>query len=178
MKTINKKDANAANDDCVNTINIELSVEDKRENREDDFIGNESKRTEILSEEPELKEQAGEIDTFDNNTKCSDFYDSRKIIYTDPGQNHKSPKRACFTCNHCGLTAIRKDSLEEHMKAKHRDGIMLKCTPCDKEFASKNALKRHIESKHEGKRYQCQYCAHKATQQINLKTHIRKKHNQ
>ena len=150
-------------------------ADDERENEEDNFVGNENiKKREIISEKPELKERTYDLGI---NTKCADFFDPHELISTDPAPNHKSPKKAIFTCSHCGLTYKRKDSLEDHMKAKHRDGIMLQCSPCEKEFASKNALKKHIESKHEGKRYKCQHCTHEATQQINLKTHIRKKHN-
>ena len=173
MKGINKTEVNAAKDDSFNAINIDLIADD--ENEEDNFVGNENiKKKEILSEEPELKEQTYDIGI---NTKCEDLFDPHELISTDPAPNHKSPKKAIFTCSHCGLTYKRKDSLEDHMKAKHRDGIMLQCSPCEKEFASKNAMKKHIESKHEGKRYKCQHCTHEATQQINLKTHIRKKHN-
>ena len=82
-----------------------------------------------------------------------------------------------FICSHCGLTTSDKYSLRDHTISKHKEGIMLQCMQCKKEFATKRALKQHAENKHEGKRYQCQYCAHESTQFCNLKTHIRKKHN-
>ena len=197
IKNVHKSEVNAAKDGSFNAINFDLITDDEEYN----FVGNEnSEKCEILSEEPEFEEQADAIGI------NIDLFDPHELINTDPAIKHKSTKGATFICSycglaskrkdsleyhmkakhrdgimlhcsHCGLVFKRKDSLEDHMKAKHRDGIMLQCTPCEKEFASKNALKKHVESKHEGRRYKCQHCAHKATQQINLKTHIRKKHN-
>ena len=48
---------------------------------------------------------------------------------------------------------------------------------CESRFKQKRDLKRHIESIHEEKRYQCDQCDYKATCQTNLHTHQESIHN-
>ena len=48
---------------------------------------------------------------------------------------------------------------------------------CESNSKQIRDLKRHIESLHEGKRYQCDQCEYRATQQSNLNTHQESLHN-
>ena len=91
-------------------------------------------------------------------------------------KQHLKKAALTFTCDHCGVTLSTKDTLQDHLKSKHDEGTKVRCTHCEKMFATTRARKYHIESKHEGKRYPCPYCTQTATQKINLKTHIKKKH--
>ena len=45
------------------------------------------------------------------------------------------------------------------------------CEECKAEFKYKQSLAQHIRSKHEGVRYSCDNCDHKATEVGNLKKH-------
>ena len=50
------------------------------------------------------------------------------------------------------------------------------CDLCDYFCASKQALKKHREAKHEGIRYPCDQCKYIATQISNLEVHKEAKH--
>ena len=51
------------------------------------------------------------------------------------------------------------------------------CPLCDAKYVHRQGLRRHIESKHEGKRICCNYCDYKATQESDLKKHTDSVHN-
>ena len=51
------------------------------------------------------------------------------------------------------------------------------CGNCDKDFALKSGLKRHIEAVHEGKRYSCNQCDYEAREKSTLFKHIKAKHD-
>ena len=46
------------------------------------------------------------------------------------------------------------------------------CSQCEYIATQASALKRHIESKHEGVRYACSQCEHVATTASALKIHV------
>jgi len=78
-------------------------------------------------------------------------------------------------CQQCDYQAIRKDSLNVHVQAKH-GGLKYPCQQCDYQATYEKDLKKHIESIHEGIKYPCQQCDYQATQLSNLKRHINLKH--
>ena len=50
------------------------------------------------------------------------------------------------------------------------------CKPCQKSFKSKQGLRNHTQSIHQGIKYACDECDYKATKQNHLNVHIQAKH--
>ena len=50
------------------------------------------------------------------------------------------------------------------------------CSQCEHAATSANALKQHVENKHEGVRYPCSQCDHVATRRSNMNKHVKYKH--
>ena len=46
------------------------------------------------------------------------------------------------------------------------------CPHCNYQASTKDSLKKHIKSVHEGKTYPCSYCDHQALSKYTLKIHI------
>ena len=83
-----------------------------------------------------------------------------------------------YVCNQCGRGFLRKPTLDGHMKSKHNTEGRLQCKKCDKSFASRRAILLHAQSKHDMIKFKCDTCSHQSSQLGNLKTHIKKKHNE
>ena len=62
--------------------------------------------------------------------------------------------------------------LRHHIAAVH-DGIRkFKCELCDKSYAHREGIRRHMKSFHEGKRFECDSCDKSFTQEYHLKQHV------
>lgn len=84
-------------------------------------------------------------------------------------------------CALCPFKFITEDLLNQHKLDDHKVEAMEKensfcCQTCNKNFTSKQYLKDHIGSKHNGTRFKCGYCDHLARFSANLRVHIRKYH--
>lgn len=68
------------------------------------------------------------------------------------------------TCEICGKQYPRLPGLMAHMRSKHPDNVPEKyrisfsCLHCGTNFTRSTTLRRHIETKHEGKRFACDVC--------------------
>ena len=51
-----------------------------------------------------------------------------------------------------------------------RESVKYQCNQCAHKASQKGHLKRHKMSVHDGVKYQCNQCDYKASQQSNLKT--------
>jgi len=51
---------------------------------------------------------------------------------------------------------------------------LLQCPSCDHVSKSTCGLKQHVQTKHQGLRYPCEYCDYKATQRSSLKRHMKR----
>ena len=79
-------------------------------------------------------------------------------------------------CAICDYATNFKDCLTDHLFV-HGMGKRLKCDQCDKDFATKRNLTRHIQSIHEAKeKFSCQSCQQKYTTKDGLKKHILRIH--
>ena len=81
-------------------------------------------------------------------------------------QHFKEPSK-CSTCN------------KEFKDIAARYGHQCQrsyCDQCDSSFSSKQKLRLHIESIHEGKKFPCPQCTYKAGRMSNLRNHIIIKH--
>ena len=81
-----------------------------------------------------------------------------------------------FKCKKCGTITSCKNSLSNHMAAVHLHQKNFKCDLCDKSYKDKYALKGHIQSKHEDRKFPCEYCNHLSVSQASLFLHRKLKH--
>ena len=80
-----------------------------------------------------------------------------------------------FCCDQCESQYTTKDHLKRHILTKH-NGLRFPCNHCDYQAKQETNLKMHVESKHVGVRHFCDQCDFSATRQAYLKTHIQSKH--
>ena len=84
-----------------------------------------------------------------------------------------------FMCGECGEKLGSKTSLTRHVILKHEDARpkTLFCNQCDKSFALKHGLSRHIDNVHLQKKDKlCLYCDYKTYSNFNLRLHASKMH--
>ena len=78
-------------------------------------------------------------------------------------------------CTLCDRKFATKSDLDRHIKNDHMH--QNKCDHCSKYFAAKKSLKRHIITVHEGcKDYQCDQCTMAYGQSGDLKRHMIRAH--
>ena len=78
-----------------------------------------------------------------------------------------------FQCDQCEFQTVWDRSLKSHTMTMHTDK-QYKCDKDNCDFRAPNQLKisRHIESEHEGVRYECNLCSYKGRLKSDLKRHI------
>ena len=67
-------------------------------------------------------------------------------------------------------------NLRRHINSVH-DGVRYECQQCDHKATDPSTLRRHIKSVHDSVRYECQQCDHKATRPAHLRQHIKSVHD-
>lgn len=65
-----------------------------------------------------------------------------------------------WNCGKCGQGFAFEVLLNNHVKEMHQDEVKdnLACDFCGKRFSRRNAVKRHMVTEHEGKRWRCEAC--------------------
>ena len=81
------------------------------------------------------------------------------------------------TCPHCDFKSNSPDvaSLVEHIMSKH-EGVRWECEYCGYEATQPSNLKRHIKYKHKGLRYECSNCEKQLTTRSSLLRHMKSKY--
>ena len=78
-------------------------------------------------------------------------------------------------CDQCEKRFKSKESLRLHVKSVH-EGKMFSCVQCEKSYGNNDNLKRHIGSVHEGVMYKCDICGKDFKHKSVLKIHTENKH--
>ncbi|KAK9880741.1 hypothetical protein WA026_013064 [Henosepilachna vigintioctopunctata] len=85
-----------------------------------------------------------------------------------------------FICTECGKGFKQLNQLRNHALIHKKDDIIsasslsLKCTICERYFANRKSLKKHIECVHEKSRpFVCTICGHKTSRKAMLELHLR-----
>ena len=81
-----------------------------------------------------------------------------------------SKEGARNSCNKCGKSYPRKDSLKRHMRV-HSPESPVKCNICDKTCVRKDTLKRHLRGHSMGASLECDVCKRKFKRKDALQQH-------
>jgi len=79
-------------------------------------------------------------------------------------------------CEKCNKEFAHKSSLTKHMKFIHSSGVKSKCDLCSYETANSHDLKIHRQRMHEGVEWPCDQCEYRSRSKSHLKHHIKTKH--
>ena len=79
------------------------------------------------------------------------------------------------TCHVCDKLFASKLNMRKHVRTQHPE-MTFSCHICNTTFILEGTLKRHIERVHEGIRFNCVQCPSNFSSMWNLSRHIRKKH--
>jgi len=106
---------------------------------------------------------------------CNQNELTRYDLYKHILKNHNK-----YTCHLCDKelawrTWKNEEALSVHMNSKH---TYLHCDECAYKTTRKRHLNEHIQSVHEGVRFNCKYCNHHSARNRDLKRHIQRKHKQ
>ena len=75
---------------------------------------------------------------------------------------------------------IKREQSESKKNAKdcvREKEKKINCNQCEKQYAEKSDMKRHILAVHEDIKYPCDHCKYQASRQGDLKRHIQSVHN-
>ena len=92
-------------------------------------------------------------------------------------KNHLESIHRIIICNVCNKRFAFKSHLEKHMRTVHERKTLFDCVTCDISYSTRQNLKNHIQSVHEGKKpFQCDICKKFFSQKIQLTWHFKKAH--
>ena len=78
-------------------------------------------------------------------------------------------------CQYCGFKTSTGHYLKKHIETKHQSKKYV-CDKCSKIFTSKFGLSEHKKKIHEGRILKCETCGREFTGKSNLSTHVKAKH--
>ena len=101
-------------------------------------------------------------------------------VYEDKNElkvfmNEENPEIKSFSCESCNYKTTTKENLRIHSKSIH-EGIKYPCDQCDYKATQRSSLNTHKQSIHEGITYACEKCDYKAKTKTKLKIHMRGVH--
>ena len=80
-----------------------------------------------------------------------------------------------FGCNLCELRLRSMQGLRKHIESIH-NGTKYQCKECDYQATNQSNLNVHFKSVHQRIKYPCQLCDHQASQSSTLKRHVLQVH--
>jgi len=135
----------------------------------------------------ELEESAHEWIIAPLATIIKAFKDIEKIFKHDVKVDHELWKynledppeeKIDEQCTPCSLQPINTINIKTQEIAINPETNKYKCSECDKEYARKDSLRRHIWNEHtDGKKHDCLICNKTFARQDGLKRHIKEIHN-
>jgi hypothetical protein len=79
-------------------------------------------------------------------------------------------------CNFCEKTFRRRDHLNKHVRGVHTTERNFVCPVCSKKYTSDGTLKQHVSNSHSQKLQQCNYCDKAFARKDHLMKHIQGVH--
>ena len=123
-----------------------------------------------------------EDEVFEPNDNQKDASDEEIELEEEEFFKIKSEKRSdhhrSYICGDCGLKATTEQALKTHIEAKH-ESKFYSCSQCDFKTTLKRYLKPHINVKHKGvKRFSCSSCDFKTAYKVSLILHEKRDHSE
>lgn len=105
---------------------------------------------------------------------CKFTFTKWSLLVEHRRKTHKTDMR--FLCDICDRAFFRKVNIKQHMKAHFQPSAdeVFQChyENCPKFYTAKRNLEAHISSKHEGKRWTCDFCKRELSTKQKLAQHI------
>ena len=164
-------------------VGRELKVKDLSNNSVDV-----NAKTDDITDLEDKQRQKSETYQVDNLENTDDPYNSTNsdISVTEDIAEEENKNRTQITtkdeandgfhyCHLCEIKTVSKGSLKMHIESIH-DGIRYECGQCDYMATKQGNLKRHRQVKHEDPKYECDSCEYKTTQPEYLEMHTQSRH--
>lgn len=103
-------------------------------------------------------------------------WELRRHVLTHYRQVERA-QASTFKCEDCGKGFQWKRDLAQHRRL-HTGEKLLVCSVCNKKFTTRQALLHHVVVHTGEKPFQCALCGNRFTQPANLRTHMKKKHEE
>jgi len=121
------------------------------------------------------KDSKEEIEQKENDTAESVPQDTTNAVSVKKEVISYTPEIS-LVCNQCNITFEKRKFLKHHIQSVH-NGIRYQCGKCDYKCKRSCSLKRHKQSVHEGlTRFNCDKCDFQCYEKKNLIRHHRRKH--
>jgi len=108
--------------------------------------------------------------------ECDYTATSRSAVRKHQEVVHLQVRHPCVQ-DGCAYVATSQAGLIRHRKSVHDAQPVLACDLCPLVTKSATHLKRHRQSQHEGVRFACRVCSHKATRKDHLRRHMLRMHS-
>ena len=79
-------------------------------------------------------------------------------------------------CDQCDYLAMTKTQLKRHIKSKH-EGKRIKCPKCDKTYSFHGDMMVHFKAEHDKVKFKCQKCEYESNWKGSLRNHIKSFHD-
>ena len=113
--------------------------------------------------------------------QCKETFTRKYSLKLHRQSNCKKLKKKGFKCRDCDSSFVTRVKLERHVNKFHNENQAFEkvvCIECEESFEDKDSLEYHMNKIHlKVKPYVCDFCKKAFHLEANLKTHLRKTHN-
>ena len=111
-------------------------------------------------------------DNFQNGRQISEEHDETSLSSKNENSDSEKQIKSLNHCDICDKTFAAKSNLRKHVKIAHSITKNFTCDLCNKTFGQSSGLKIHKQAVHGNtKAYKCEYCDESFALKIRLKRH-------
>jgi len=155
-------------------LNVAKNLEIKEISKDVDFNNDEEFNEDVI--EPTHHQNNDQVKANETDEQISNQFIKRNSkTDADTAKSIVKNTNGKFECDQCNKQIGSKQMLKIHIQSQH-EGVRYPCNQCEYQATQQTHLVFHIQSKHEGIRYPCNQCDFKAIAQRFLINHIKSKH--